>query len=104
MATFDISDLVNLTTKDLDVFNSTLLESPSKKQLHEWLTREINLLINNDFNKLLNVLYRIDISETKSKEAFAVKDPNEIGRNLADLIIEREIQKIESRKKYNDQK
>ena len=66
-------------------------------KLQEWLTREISILLDRDFQHLLNVLYRIDVSEEKVKQAFAGKDP---AYAIAGLIIERELKKVETRKKY----
>jgi hypothetical protein len=45
----------------------------------------------------LNVLYRIDVNESKVKLAFTADKP---AWEIAGLIIERELQKVESMKKY----
>ncbi len=66
-------------------------------KLQEWLAREISILLDRDFQYLLNVLYRIDVSEEKVKQAFAGNEP---AFNIAGLIIERELKKVETRKKY----
>ena len=66
-------------------------------KLQEWLAREISILLDRDFQHLLNVLYRIDVSEEKVKQAFAAKYP---AFEIAGLIIERELKKVETRKKY----
>ena len=45
-------------------------------------------------------MYRIDIAENKVKSVLATSDPESISQELADLIIQRELQKVETRKKY----
>ncbi|HRI22657.1 MAG TPA: hypothetical protein PLA68_16970 [Panacibacter sp.] len=61
----------------------------------------INRLITDDFEKLVRLLYRLDISEKKLKALLASKADADSGTLIADLIIERQIQKIQSRKQYS---
>lgn len=85
-----------LVIKDLDILDPGLAFSTIEKLIN-WLTGEIRILIDRDFQKLMNILYRIDVNEEKTKMAFATNDP---ANEIAKLIIERELQKVESRKKY----
>lgn len=55
--------------------------------------------LENDLNKLYSLLYRIDVSEQKAKDAFG-GSTKEISEKITELILERLLQKIESRKKY----
>lgn len=64
------------------------------------LTVEIQFLIDFDLNKLWSILYRIDVAEKKVKEVIATTPFTEHARLIAELIIARQLQKIESRKKY----
>ena len=64
------------------------------------LTRIINYLLEKDFQRLMNGLYRIDVSEEKVNEVLNLSAPDEIGSNIAKLILERELQKVETRFKY----
>ena len=91
-----LDELQSLTIKDFDL--SVPESNPdSLEYLIDWLTNEIAQLIDRDFNKLLNMLYRIDVNEQKAKKAFADAYP---AREIAILIIEREKQKVETRAKY----
>ena len=64
------------------------------------LSAYINHLINNDFEKLVALLYRIDVHEEKLKH-FLIDHPNEdAGTIIATLIIERTQQKINFRKQF----
>ncbi len=73
-------------------------------QLKERLTRKITELIDKDYERLLNILYRIDINENKLNELFGSKNREYIPEKLADLIIERQLQKINFRNKYRNEK
>lgn len=89
-----------LTIKDLGIIPSTKIVVSDFDKLKEWLAYEIQILLDHDFQKLLNMLYRIDVKEQKAKEALADLNPS---FKLAELIIEREMQKVASRKKYSDE-
>lgn len=67
------------------------------------LAEYINLLINTDFNKLIYILYRLDISEKKLKQLLAGEQQTDAGGLIANMIIERQLQKILSRKQYRMQ-
>ncbi|WP_436515488.1 hypothetical protein [Ekhidna sp. To15] len=69
-------------------------------RLEEWLTKQVNYLLDHDLNRLLNALYRIDIPEDRTKELLQGSKQGEIARNLALAIIEREKQKVITRQKY----
>jgi hypothetical protein len=92
----DIQLTQQLLIKDLDVKDPGLVHSNLIK-LRAWLIQEISYMMDRDFQKLLNVLYRIDINEEKVRRAFAGENPAD---QLADLIIEREIMKVETRKRF----
>ena len=60
------------------------------------LVQKIRELINTNFADLVNILYRIDISEKKLKEQLQNDNPDSAGL-IADMIIQRQVQKIETR-------
>lgn len=64
------------------------------------LTQIINYLLEKDFQKLLNGLYRIDVSEQKVNEVLHHSAPNAIAKNIAQLVLDRELKKIETRIRY----
>jgi len=69
--------------------------------LRKVLEARLNHFLDHDFDGLLNALYRIDISESKVKEALGSTNSGEISSALAELIIEREKQKVMTRLKYS---
>lgn len=92
-----LKEIHNLAVKDLGLSEESSLDISNLNKLKEWLAHEIQMLIDRDFHSFLNMLYRIDVDEQKAKEAFSDNDPS---WRLADLVIERELQKVESRRKY----
>jgi len=67
------------------------------------LANKINELIERDFQKLVNILYRIDVDESKLKTMLQDHSNADAGLIIVDLIIERQEQKIKSREQFNQQ-
>jgi len=84
---------------------SSLIPNNDFERLEEfrvYLTEKMKDLLDNNFNLLINTLYRIDISEKKLSGLFASKNKESIPERLAELIIDRQIQKINFRKRYRE--
>lgn len=69
-------------------------------RLEDFLTKQVNYLLDHDLNKLLNALYRIDIPEYQVKQLLHYSDQGAIAKNMARAIIDREKQKVITRQKY----
>jgi len=96
------TDLISYINKTLEI---NLPDSISFDELKQKLSARINHLINHDFEKLVSLLYRIDVNENKLRKLLEQKDGEDAARLITDLIIERQLQKIKSRKesKKNDE-
>lgn len=64
------------------------------------LSEHINDLIQTDFQKLVSILYRVDVSEPKLKYLLKENPGEDAGKIIAGLIIERQLQKIKSREDF----
>ena len=58
------------------------------------LAAEINQLILTNFERLVQLLYRIDVSETKLKTLLKENPDKDAGKLIALLMAERQLQKI----------
>lgn len=72
------------------------------EELRRKLTLKIKELMDQNWEKLLNILYRIDVSENKVKQVLAYVDPKNIPQEIADLIIQRQIEKVKFRMNYQN--
>lgn len=72
------------------------------EEFRKYLTAKMKDLLDNNYNLLINTLYRIDISEKKLSQLFSSKNKKPIPEKLAELIIERQIEKINFRKRYRE--
>jgi hypothetical protein len=95
----DNATLIQQVNKELAI---ELAEKISMQDLHLQLSQYINYLIVNNFEKLVSLLYRIDVSEKKLTALLQKPQQAQAGNIIATLIIERQIEKIEARKKYNN--
>jgi hypothetical protein len=90
------TELIPVINESFELF---LTPDISLKELKEKLAVHINHLINHDFQKLVSLLYRVDVNENKMRDLLQQKEGENAAALIADLIIERQLQKIESRKK-----
>jgi hypothetical protein len=65
------------------------------------LIEKINELILTDFEKLVSILYRIDVNETKIKAFLGQQSNKDAAEIIAALMLEREIEKRKSRQRYS---
>ena len=72
----------------------------SGDELREKLASHVNELINHDFEKLVFHLYRIDVDEARMRALLANKADQNAGGLIADLIIERQLQKIKAKAEF----
>jgi hypothetical protein len=72
------------------------------EEFRKYLTDKMKDMLDKNYNLLINTLYRIDISEKKLAELFSAKNKESIPQKLADLIIERQIEKISYRRRYRE--
>ena len=69
--------------------------------LHAKLTEIVKHLLDREFNQLLMILYRIDVSEEKVKNILELSPPDSLASDLAQAILDRQRQKVELRMKYS---
>lgn len=93
---------IELVVKDLSLEQNIIPESTNSfDDLKAKLIPVINSLLNTDFNRLLNSLYRIDIDENKLKSTLAMVKPELLAESITDLILNREMEKAATRIKYS---
>lgn len=80
-----------------------LSDEISLDELQKRLSVVVNKLIQTDFQKLIMLLYRIDVSELKLKQLLKVQPQENAGNIIAALIIERQLQKIKTRQQFRQQ-
>ncbi|QNK61440.1 hypothetical protein H7F33_12790 [Pedobacter sp. PAMC26386] len=73
----------------------------SAEQLREKMVRAFSWLLDNDISKMMNILYRTDVDEDRLKSLLISRSQLPSAEVIADEYISRQMQKIETRKKYS---
>ena len=93
-------ELIQGLNRQLDAaFDETLTDGELRVNLIE----RINHLIQKDFEKLVSILYRVDVNENKLKTLLKASAGTDAAVLIADLIIEREWQKVKIRNTFKNQ-
>jgi hypothetical protein len=104
----ELTELSLILSKDFETISPDfIINVKDIRNINEFkkvLSDKIKVLLENKFDLLINLLYRIDIEDRKIEELFSKKDKENIPGSLAELIIERQLQKIYYRKIYKEGK
>lgn len=92
-------EVIQSLEQTLEIQLANVVTEEKVKQL---ISERVNYLIQHDFAQLTQLLYRIDINETKLKKLLSEAEEKDAADIIAELIIERQIQKLESRKLYKE--
>ncbi|WP_421939169.1 hypothetical protein [Pedobacter sp.] len=88
--------LIRIISKDFD-----LAETLSEEQLRLAMIDAFGYLIDNDFSKLVQILYKADVDQYKLKELLENTNGASAAEIIADTYIARQKAKIETWKKYS---
>ena len=91
----DINSLIKIINKDFEV-----PEHLSEEQLRQLMINSFAYLIEEDFSKLLQILYRADVDQYKLKQLLESTADQSAAEVIADAYIARQKAKIETWKKY----
>ena len=86
---------------DMDPDEAAIRQVNTREQLLAKLEEMVVWLMNKDLEKLLWILYRIDVDEQRIKQALAAEMPEKGPRLIAEMILEREEQKEQYRKQFS---
>jgi len=93
-------ELIKILNTELAI---ELPEKISYSELEKKIAEHVDHLIQHNFQQLVVILYRVDVSEQKLKTLLNENTGTDAGHIIAGLIIERELQKIKSRREYKGQ-
>ena len=84
----------------IQLINPELSPEVSMTVFIDKLGSYINYLVENNFQKLITILYQIDIDETGLRQLLQKDKDKNAGNIIAMLIIERQRKKIDTRKNF----
>ena len=91
----------NISVSEEIIATTNQLQSQNSVDVRKRLILLIDQLINSDFHGLVQLLYQIDVHEQRLNKVLKDNLHNDSAPLIADLIIERQLQKIESRKQFS---
>lgn len=94
-----LKELQSMLSRSFDI---TLPGLVSREQILVALAAKIEQLISGNPDQLFSLLYRLDISEQKIKQA--MNTPGPVSYKIAILIYERQLEKIISRKRFGSER
>ena len=92
----DITSLIKIINKDFD-----LPDHVSEEQLREVMINAFAYLIEDNFQKLIQILYKADVDQYKLKFALENTENSTSAAVIADAYIARQKAKVETWKKYS---
>jgi hypothetical protein len=87
-----------LLRKDFDLPES-LPEFDEEKAIAT-LSKVITYMLDREFERLLQICYRIDLGEEKLKNILQLSEPDQVAPDLAMALWDRQKQKMEIRRRY----
>jgi len=94
----DTTQLLQLVAKHFEVPDNI-----TESHLREVLVKTFEYLVEDDFQKLLQVLYRADVDQYKLKDLLENTEGKTTAEIIADAYIERQKAKVATWKKYSSQ-
>lgn len=98
------AELTSLINKDLGGLEDQMIipagAALERAEIREKLALVIAHLMETNFEKLCQVMYRLDVSEARFDHVMNAKPVEEIPFAIADLVIEREMLKVKTRMMY----
>ena len=91
--------LISIISKDFDIPDNL-----SESHLRAAMVDAFAYLIDNDFPKLIQILYKADVDQYKLKELLETVEGYSSAEVIADAYIARQKAKIETWKKYSPKK
>ena len=88
--------LIKIISKDFDIN-----ENITDNQLREAMIDAFAYLVDNDFPKLIQILYKADVDQYKLKELLETAEGRSSAEVIADAYMDRQMAKIETWKKYS---
>jgi hypothetical protein len=97
-------ELINHLEKDFALEKQLIPTQNDLAIIRLHLINRVKQLIARDYQRFLNSLYQIDINEIKVREIIHSKNKITIPERLADLIIDRQVQRIKTQILYRKSK
>jgi hypothetical protein len=100
-----MNNLLNFSIMDVNTLLQTLqtpLHPNKKKALYSQLEEYINYLITNDFQRLVQLLYTVDVNEQKLKIVLQQQPERDAAAVITELLVQRQEEKAQTRQQFKE--
>lgn len=94
------TETYSLVTRDFQLPDA--IEGFSEEKAIAMLAKAISQLMDRSLERLLQICYRIDLSESKLKQILQESAPDQVATDLARALWERQKLKVEIRRRYSE--
>ena len=91
---------IDALVQQLQQYEVPITAGTSMDEMQQALAVFINHLLLHDANRLVTLLYRVDVDEAKLKTLLKENDHADASHIIADAIMQRQLQKIATRKNF----
>lgn len=95
----DHKEVFEIVSGNFDIVPHNVL---SMNQVRDLLAARVREMLDKNIEKLVSTLYRIDVSQRVTDEIFNLSSKDDIALLIADAVIQRQLKKIETRRKYKN--
>lgn len=95
----DHKEVFEIVSGNFDIIPHNVL---SMNQVRDLLAERVREMLDKNIEKLVSTLYRIDVSQRVTDEIFNLSSKDDIALLIADAVIQRQLKKIETRRKYKN--
>ncbi len=78
------------------------IEQLTLKDVHAFVAVHVERLLQHNRGRLMSILYRIDVAEPRVRHVLEYEPHESLAAAITDLIIERQLQKLQTRRRYRD--
>jgi len=95
----DTKEVYSIISLNFELQKADVLTIDDVKRI---LGARIRELLDKNVERLVSIIYRIDLSQKKIDEIFKNESKDEIALQIADAVIERQLLKVQTRKLYKN--
>lgn len=100
----DLLDTFKALARKLELPAEEGVEKLAFDEMVALLAQRIRPMLEDDFEGLVNKMYRMDVPEVHFQAALAAGDSGSVAQRLATLVVERELLRVRTWKAYQQRK
>ncbi len=97
----DLSEALSALASSFDEQVPLPADRLTMEDVHAFVAAHVARLLDDNPGLLMSILYRIDVAEARVRRVLESEPPDSIVDELTELIIERQVRKVQLRRRFN---